>query len=154
MYYVAYSFVKDCFLAEEIMHDAFIKAYKKIDTFCGDVSFGAWLKRIVINTSLDRLKARKLETVALNEHIITTQEDYDFWEVENQSVTVDQVKQAIDELPDKYRYPIHLFLVEGYDHNEISEILGITSVASRTLVYRAKKKLQNQFNVSKDGTEY
>lgn len=154
MYYVAYRFFKDSFLAEEAMQESFIKAFSKLDQFTGDVTFGAWLKRIVINKSIDMLKARKLNTTAINEQIMATPEEYENWEIENDRATAEEVKKAIDNLPEKYRYPIHLFLLEGYDHNEISEILGITSVSSRTLVHRGKKRLQEQLKHLKDGTGY
>ena len=151
MYFVAYRFFKDPFLAEEAMQESFIKAFAKLNQFTGDVTFGAWLKRIVINKSIDMLKARKLETTALNEQIMGTPDEFENWEVED-STTADEVKRAIDNLPEKYKYPIHLFLLEGYDHNEISEILNITPVSSRTLVHRGKKRLQEQLKHLKYGT--
>ena len=154
MYYVALRFFKDPFLAEEAMQESFIKAFSKLDQFTGDVTFGAWLKRIVINKSIDMLKARKLDTTAINEQILATPEEFENWDIENNSTTAEEVKLAIDSLPEKYRYPIHLFLIEGYDHNEISEILKITPVSSRTLVHRAKKRLQTQLAHLKDGTGY
>ncbi len=153
MYFVAYRFFKDSFLAEEAMQESFIKAFSKLDQFTGDVTFGAWLKRIVINKSIDMLKARKLETTALNEQIMGTPDEFENWEVED-TTTADEVKKAIENLPEKYKYPIHLFLLEGYDHNEISEILDITPVSSRTLVHRGKKRLQEQLKHLKHGTGY
>lgn len=153
MYFVAYRFFNDEFLAEEAMQESFIKAFTRLDQFTGDVTFGAWLKRIVINKSIDMLKARKLETTALNEQVIGTVEEFDNWEVTD-NTTVEEVKKAIDSLPEKYRYPIHLFLLEGFDHNEISEVLNITAVSSRTLVHRGKKRLQEQLKHLRNGTGY
>lgn len=151
MYFVAYRFFNNEFLAEEAMQESFIKAFTRLDQFTGDVTFGAWLKRIVINKSIDMLKARKLETTALNEQIMGTPDEFDDWEVTD-NTTVDEIKQAIDNLPEKYRYPIHLFLIEGFDHNEISEVLNITAVSSRTLVHRGKKRLQEQLKHLRNGT--
>jgi len=151
MYFVALRFFKDSFLAEEAMQESFIKAFTKLDQFTGDVTFGAWLKRIVINRSIDMLKARKLETIALNEQIMGTPDEFNNWEVED-NTTVDEIKSAIDSLPDKYKFPVHLFLLEGYDHNEISEVLNITPVSSRTLVHRGKKRLQEQLKHLRYGT--
>ena len=111
-------------------------------------------KRIVINKCLDMIKARKLETVAINEQILSVVEDDDSgWHVADH-VTLDHVKAAIDELPERYKYAVQLFLVEGYDHEEVSEILNITPVASRTLVHRGKKKLQDLLKDIYDGTGY
>ncbi|WBL23166.1 RNA polymerase sigma factor [Zunongwangia sp. HRR-M8] len=144
MYYVAFRFMNDTQEAEDAMQEAFIKAFAKLHQFTGEVTFGAWLKRIVINKCLDKLKAKKLELVAMNEHILGKTDEED-WHV-NDGITVEDIKQAISELPEKYRYPLMLFLVEGYDHEEISEILNITQVASRTLVHRGKKKLQEKIS--------
>jgi len=152
MYYVAYRFLKDAAAAEDAMQEGFINAFTKLHQFTGEVTFGAWLKRIVINKSLDMIKARKAETVTLNEEITgeLLDDDEDDWRVDD-GTTLEVVKQAIAGLPEKYRYPIQLFLVEGYDHQEISEILQITEVASRTLVHRGKKKLQEQLKTQDYG---
>lgn len=153
MYYVALRFLKDPFEAEEAMQESFIKAFTKLHQFTGDVTFGAWLKRIVINKSIDMLKAKKMNMVAINEQVLATVEEQNDWSVSD-SVTVDEVKRAIESLPEKYKYAVMLFLIEGYDHQEISEILDITPVASRTLVHRGKKQLQEQLKHLKDGTRY
>nr|WP_244299560.1 sigma-70 family RNA polymerase sigma factor [Aquimarina algiphila] len=153
MYYVALRFLKDPFEAEEAMQESFIKAFTRLHQFTGDVTFGAWLKRIVINKSIDMLKAKKMNMVAINEQVMTTVEEQNDWSVSD-SVTVDEVKKAIEKLPEKYRYAVMLFLIEGYDHNEISEVLDITPVSSRTLVHRGKKQLQEQLKHLKDGTRY
>ncbi|MFD1095205.1 RNA polymerase sigma factor [Salegentibacter chungangensis] len=153
MYYVALRFMKDSFEAEDAMQEAFIKAFEKIHQFTGEVTFGAWLKRIVINRCIDKLKAKKLELVALNEQVLGTVEEDENWQIDD-GIGIEQVKKAIGQLPEKYEYPLMLFLVEGYDHEEISEILNITQVASRTLVHRGKKKLQEELKAQKNGTGY
>lgn len=153
MYYIALRFLKDSFEAEEAMQESFIKAFAKLHQFTGDVTFGAWLKRIVINKSIDMLKAKKMNMVAINEQVMATVEEHNDWSVSD-TVTVDEVKKAIEELPEKYKYAVMLFLIEGYDHNEISEILDITPVSSRTLVHRGKKRLQEQLKHLRDGTGY
>ena len=145
MYGVAMRFLKNPDDAEDIVQEAFIKAFQRIHQFKGDVSFGAWLKRIVINGSIDFLKSKHQATVELNEKHLQTSEDQD-WIVED-TISIEQVKDAIEGLPDKYRYVVQLFLVEGFDHEEISEILGITNSASRTRLLRGKiylkEKLKN-----------
>ncbi len=153
MYYVALRFLKDSFEAEEAMQESFIKAFARLHQFTGDVTFGAWLKRIVINKSIDMLKAKKMNMVAINEQVMATVEEQDDWSVAD-SVTVQEIKNAIEQLPEKYRYAVMLFLIEGYDHNEISEILDITPVSSRTLVHRGKKRLQEELKHLRDGTRY
>ena len=153
MYYVALRFMKDTMEAEDAMQEAFIKAFSKLHQFNGEVTFGAWLKKIVINKCLDKLKARKMELVAINEQTLGTVEEENDWQIDD-GIGIEEVKLKMQELPEKYRYPLILFLVEGYDHEEISEILDITQVASRTLVHRGKKKLQEELKYLNHGTGY
>lgn len=154
MYHVAFRFLKNSFEAEEAMHEGFINAFAKLHQFTGEVTFGAWLKRIVINKSLDMIKAKKAIIIPLNEEVMGKVEDDDeSWHV-GDDVTIDHVKNVITELPEKYKFPLMLFLIEGYDHQEISEILKITEVASRTLVHRGKKQLKEQLKTLSYGTGY
>lgn len=155
MYYVALRYMKNSHDAEEAMQEGFINAFTKLHQFTGEVTFGAWLKRIVINKCLDMIKARKLETVAINEQVMAVVEDDtdDGWNVAD-NITIEHVKNAIEKLPERYKYAVQLFLVEGYDHEEVSEILNITPVASRTLVHRGKKKLQDELKHLYNGTGY
>ena len=154
MYYVAFRFLKDAYEAEGAMHEGFINAFSKLHQFTGEVTFGAWLKRIVINKSLDMIKAKRATLIPLNEEVLVkVDDDPQDWNTHD-GVTVAQVKESITALPEKYEYPLTLFLIEGYDHQEISEILEITEVASRTLVHRGKKKLQEQLKTLNYGTGY
>ncbi len=153
MYYVALRFMKDSMEAEDAMQEAFVKAFAKLHQFNGEVTFGAWLKRIVINKCLDKLKAKKMELVAINEQTLGTVEEENNWQIED-GIGIDLVKEKMEDLPEKYKYPLMLYLIEGYDHEEISEILNITQVASRTLVHRGKKKLQEELKTFSNGTGY
>ena len=155
MFLVANRFLRNTQEAEDAMQEAFISAFLKLKQFQGEVSFGAWLKKIVINKCLDKLKARKLEYVALNENVITKVDDEktESWEVD-ENTGIKEVTRALENLPEKYKYPLMLFLMEGYDHEEISEILNITQVASRTLIHRGKKKLMEELKIYKNGTRY
>ncbi|MDO6597656.1 RNA polymerase sigma factor [Oceanihabitans sp. 2_MG-2023] len=155
MYIVANRFVKDAAEAEDVVQEAFIKAFSKLHQYKAEVTFGAWLKRIVVNKSIDYLKSKKQQVVALEEvhlKVIDTPNN-DEWLVDD-TITVAEVKNAIDTLPEKYRYVLTLFLMEGYDHQEISEILDISQVASRTQLSRGKQKLQELLKHKKDGTRY
>jgi RNA polymerase sigma-70 factor (ECF subfamily) len=136
MYCVAMRFVKNTADAEDITQEAFIRAFRKMDQFEGNVTFGAWLKRIVVNGCIDFLKARKQHFVELEEHRLTLAEEPD-WNVD-QDVQVAEVKAAIEALPEKYRYVVQLYLVEGYDHAEISEILEFKETTSRSRLMRGK----------------
>ena len=152
MFVIAQRYIKDIAAAEDAMQDAFIKAFSKLNQYKGDVTFGAWLKRIVINTCLDAIKARKMELYPVNEEVMSLVEEDD-WVVADE-VTVTEVHKAISKLKDPYKVVVQLFLLEGYDHNEISEILGISESASRTNLYRGKKQLQEQLKHLHYGTGY
>lgn len=152
MFLVAHRYVKDRFLAEDVMQDAFIKAFKNIDKYKNEVAFGAWLKRIVINQSIDQLKKNKLELVSINEEVISKPDEED-WKVEN-DVSVDRIVEEINKLKEKYRLVLTLYLLEGYDHLEISEILKITATTSRTHLLRGKKLLKEQLKNTSYAARY
>ncbi|CAM1367171.1 RNA polymerase sigma-70 factor, ECF subfamily [Tenacibaculum sediminilitoris] len=144
MYTVALRYVKDSYTAEDVMQEAFIKAFKNIDSYKEEVTFGAWLKRIVINQSIDYLKKRKLELISLNEETTTlVDDDYDNWNVAS-TISYQDIVNCIQQLKEKYRVVLTLFLLEGYDHGEISQILGISEVSSRTHLLRGKRQVQEQ----------
>ncbi|GAB4507835.1 MAG: hypothetical protein Tsb004_03960 [Allomuricauda sp.] len=150
MFCVAMRFLKNSDDAEDVLQDSFIKAFQRIEQFKGDVTFGAWLKRIVVNGSIDFLKSKHQRTVELNENYMQVAADDD-WSVE-EGISMDQVKEAIDELAPKYKYVVQLFLVEGYDHSEISEILDITETTSRTRLLRGKAQLKEKLKDLAYGT--
>lgn len=139
MYNTALRIVSDPDDAEDVMQEAFLKAFEKLDTFRGKVSFGAWLKRIVINKALDFLKLKKsavsIEELGDDIKLVEEVEEPDL------KCEPEQVRKAINTLPDGYRIVLSLFLLEGYDHEEISEIMNISNATSRTQYHRAKKKL-------------
>lgn len=147
MFAVAMRFVKDSMEAEDIVQEAFIRAFTKLHQYKAEVTFGAWLKRIVVNKAIDHLKSKKQHMQNLEEvHLKVVDENYeDEWLVED-TISIEDVKEAIAKLPDKYRYVVMLFLVEGYDHQEISEILKISEVASRTQLSRGKSKFERTVN--------
>ncbi len=153
MFVIAQRYLKDTAAAEDAMQEAFIKAFQKLSQFKGDVTFGAWLKRIVINTCLDYIKARKLETESLNDEVFTIVEENEDWSVSDET-SASEILAAIEELPSNYKTAIKLFLLEGYDHQEISEILQISENASRTYLHRGKTKLKEKLKHLRYGTGY
>ncbi|MDX6745835.1 RNA polymerase sigma factor [Polaribacter sp. PL03] len=152
MLLVANRYVKDRFLAEDVMQDAFIKAFKNIDSYKNEVAFGAWLKKIVINQSIDQLKKNKLELVSINEEVVAIEEEDD-WSVES-TILVDEIVAEIYNLKEKYRLVLTLYLLEGYDHQEISEILNITENTSRTQLLRGKNVLKEQLKDTSYAARY
>ncbi|MEL4307805.1 RNA polymerase sigma factor [Joostella sp. CR20] len=140
MFCVAMRYVKNTDDAQDVMQEAFIKAFQKLNQFKAEVTFGAWLKRIVINKCLDFLKSKHQEVVAINENMSLLKDD-DTWEI-NETIDVAVIKNVIETLSDKYKYVLMLYLIEGYDHDEISQILGINNATSRTNLLRGKQKLK------------
>jgi RNA polymerase sigma factor (sigma-70 family) len=126
--------------AEDALQDAFVSAFRNLSNYRGDAAFGAWLKRIVVNEAINVLKKRRHE-------LIPDDEDWDIAEVEQgeeyrEELTVDRVKKAIAALPDGYRTVLSLYLLEGYDHQEIAEIMNISESTSKSQLNRAKAKLR------------
>lgn len=147
MYNTSLRIVSNTMEAEDIMQEAFLSAFEKINTYSGTVSFGAWLKKIVINRSLDALNKQKaifedIDTHHELKHIPDDKENG--WD---NTLKIEEVREAIKDLPDGYRIILSLYLLEGYDHDEISEILNISSSTSRSQLSRAKQKLLNKIKV-------
>ena len=113
-----------------------------IDKYKNEVAFGAWLKRIVINQSIDEIKKKKLELIAFNEEVFKIENEND-WQIESTS-SIDEIVSIINQLKDKYRLVLTMYLLEGFDHQEISEILKITETTSRTHLLRGKRLLKEQ----------
>ena len=125
--------------AEDAMQEAFIAAFKQLGTFRGEVTFGSWLKRIVVNRSIDLLRKRKIQYDDLSKLSDSIEEQT---EQHYEEITPEMIKKAIAGLQDNYRIVLSLFLLEGYDHDEIAEILKISNGSSRIIYHRAKDKLK------------
>ena len=139
MYNVAVRIVNHNGEAEDVLQDAFLDAFQKIHDFRQTSTFGAWLKQIVINRALNQLRNRKVQLVDIDESFdISDEETYD---EESLNYDIQRVQHAIQQLPDGFRTVICLYLLEGYDHEEIAEVLGIAESTSRTQYIRAKKRL-------------
>ncbi|WP_461638443.1 RNA polymerase sigma factor [Labilibaculum euxinus] len=141
MYNSSLRIVKDVAEAEDIMQESFLAAFRNIKKYKGEVSFGAWLKRIVVNRSLDSLKKKKLELFPIDNELYKLSEEEDNHNLEYSEEQIAILKKGIDLLPTGYRIILNLYLIEGYDHEEIGSILNITSSTSRSQFLRAKKKL-------------
>lgn len=142
MFNTAYRIVSNYSEAEDIMQEAFLKAFQKLGIYKGEVSFGAWLKRIVVNQSLDYLRKRKIEFIPIEDDLEFKQEDEtdNSWEIQEKIKYLEVIKE-IYRLPEGYRITLTLYLLEGYDHDEISEIMKISPSTSRSQLMRAKKRL-------------
>lgn len=126
--------------AEDVLQEAFISAFRNLESYRGDASFGSWIKKIVINKAINLLKKRKLEAMPEDGEFDLPAEEND--QEYMPELSVDKVKQTIQQLPDGYRSVLSLYLLEGYDHQEIGEIMGITESTSKSQLNRAKNKLK------------
>ena len=128
--------------AEDVLQESFIDVFRKLDSFRAESSLGAWIKRIVINHCLNVFKKRRIKFDEISEHAdnIPAEENEDHDEVVYE---VRKVKEGIMKLPDGYRQVLTLYLIEGYDHAEIADILGIQETGSKSQFSRAKAKLRD-----------
>lgn len=152
MYNVVCRYVKDSEDAKDVMQEGFLKAFLNMDTYQTNSSFGAWLKRIMINQSIDYLKKKRLELVNESvEHIqLVDSEDWNF----SVEITKAQILDAIETLSEHHKLVVKLYLLEGYDHEEISEILDIPMKTSRTHLRRGRLKLQDVLKTKRYGARY
>lgn len=142
MFCIAKRYVKDSFTAEDVMQDAFIKVFKNINTFKGEVTIGAWIKKIVINQCIDYLKKKKIELISIEEKELQLADSSD-WTI-NEEVDITTITKTINSLPEKYKVILNLYLIEGFDHKEIAQVLNITEVNSRSQLMRGKNKLKSE----------
>ncbi len=141
MYNVAFRIVKNEEDAQDVLQNAFIEVFRNLEGFKYESTPGAWIKRIVVNKALTFLKRKKrMDFSMLTEEKTQYQDDDDF--VVPDSIKFELIKSAINDLPDGYRTVLVLYLLEGYDHKEIGQILGISEMTSKSQYSRAKKKLR------------
>ncbi|WP_262245473.1 RNA polymerase sigma factor [Parapedobacter soli] len=138
MYNTALRIVQDEAEAADVLQEAFIDAFSRLDSFRQESTFGLWMKQIVVNKSISTLRKRKLDFQSLDESDEPVEEEESENDVELQ---VAAIKQAIGRLPEGYRLVLTLYLLEGYDHEEIAHILRISEATSRSQYLRGKRKL-------------
>lgn len=142
MYHTVIRMVPNAMDAEDIVQDSFVKVFQKLHTFKGESTLGAWIKRITINNALNHI--RKQKRVSFLD--ISSQPEFPAPEAEPTKLPVDlkRIHQAIKTLPDGCRVIFNLRLLEGYQHKEIANIMGITESTSKTQYRRAKLLLQKE----------
>lgn len=138
---IAFRVLGDIAEAEDILQESFLDAFNKIKDFRQETTFGLWLKQIVVSKSINLLRKRRIQWAELEDGMLENIADEELDDDEDIQFKVAQVKEAIKELPEGYRMVLSLYLLEGYDHEEISQILKITENTSRTQFLRAKRKL-------------
>jgi RNA polymerase sigma factor (sigma-70 family) len=156
MYNTSLRIVNDPMEAEDIMQESFLSAFEKIGCYSGTVSFGAWLKKIVQNRSLDfirkesRIIYEDIESLPASEVVYIENQ----CEAEEHDPRINILMNIIQLLPEKYRNIISLYLFEGYDQEEISEILSITGNTARSQFTRAKHMIRREFESAGTGLAF
>lgn len=139
MFNVCYRMMNNREEAEDMLQDAFTQAFIKLESYRYESKFGAWLKRIVINTCINSINKRKVE-LAYCENIYRhdSMEEQDETEIQ---FTVASITKAMEKLPEGGRMVFSLYLLEGYDHSEISQIMNISESTSKSQFMRAKRRI-------------
>ena len=146
MYNVAIRIVIDAHYAEDIMQESFLKAFSKFSDYRQEVAFGAWLKRIVINHSIDfSKKKKKFPLQDIETTLIPVQEDSGYADAEDFSrIKAAKIMEAMQTIRPAYQLILNLHFIEGYDQEEISQILGINYSNCRTTLSRARESLRKR----------
>ena len=129
--------VADVMDAEELMQEAFLSAFQQMEKLGAPQAFGSWIKQIAVRKAIDYLRLKSLVWESITGDIPTN----DDWEEET---NIEQILETMKQLPDGYRVILSLYLLEGYDHEEIAEILQISASTSRSQYTRAKAKLKEK----------
>lgn len=146
MFNVCYRMMNQREEAEDMLQEAFVQAFQKLDTFRNESAFGTWLKTIVVHTCINALNKRKVELRFTDDlQSFETAEE----EPEEALYTTENILEAMQQLPEGGRLVFSLYLLEGYDHGEIAQILGITESTSKTQYMRAKRRVYEIMKQSK-----
>jgi len=141
MYNTSLRIVNNSSDAEDVLQEAFMDAFRYLNDFNYKSTFGAWLKRIVINKSINILRKHKADLVDIDKASVQEMPNDEVLDEEQIQFKVAEVKKAITMLPNGYRTVLTLYLFEGYDHEEIADIMRISQSTVRTQYHRAKQKL-------------
>lgn len=139
MYNTLIRIVRDGEAAKDLLQEAFVRAFKNLETLTNDVAFAGWLKRIVVNTGLEYVRKKKYVFEDIDDQRDDLEADEPIGEVDVQAI-----HRAVKELPDGCRTVLSLHVFEGYKHSEIAAELGIAESTSKTQYRHAKKLLKNK----------
>lgn len=144
MYNTVLRMVRNPHDAEDLLQAAFVDIFTKMNSFRYECTIGAWMKRVVINKTINFLKSRRMHFTELSasesENMVDERDCQDMTYVQ---FSVQNVTKAIEALPDGYRTVFSLYALEGYDHEEIGSILGISASTSKSQYSRAKAKIRS-----------
>ena len=130
--------------AKDVLQESFIKAFSSLDQLNNHKGFAGWLKKIVVNKAINHIKRKRANWLLFVEHQSTPFEEET--STEDFEISLKKARKALMLLPDGYRAVLTLYLIEGYDHQEIAQILGISVSTSLTQYKRGKEKLKALIN--------
>ena len=152
MFNVCYRLMNNREEAEDMLQEAFTQAFIKLDSFRYESGFGAWLKRITINSCINAKNKRKVELTFIDDMHHLDQPVLQENDDEQVLLTVAGITKAMEKLPEGGRIIFSLYLLEGYDHGEISQILNIAESTSKSQFMRAKRRIIEILNEQKTGS--
>jgi RNA polymerase sigma-70 factor (ECF subfamily) len=141
MFNICYRMMNDKSYAEDMLQESFSEAFRRLDSFRHESTFGAWLKMIVINRCINEIKRKKAQLEFFDD-MSPFEEDEDRPDDYETGLSADKIRKALESLPKGSRMIFSLYLLEGYDHQEISEILNISESNSKTQYMRAKQRIK------------
>jgi len=147
LFSVCLKYSKNYAEAEDNLQDAFVTIFKKIEQYKNKGSFEGWLKRITINTALQRYRHQNVFEI-INEESI---EDENITIEDDDDISIDYLLKIIQELPDRYRLVFNLYVLDGYSHSDIAELLKITAGTSKSNLARARQILKTKITDYKMG---
>ncbi len=132
--------------AEDMLQESMAEAFNKLHTYRYESAYGAWLKRIVVNKCINEINRKKADLRFLDDMSFFNNktEDDDL----NVGLSINNVQKAMESLPEGNRIIFSLYLLEGYDHREISQILNISESNSKTQYMRAKRKIKEIISIN------
>lgn len=130
--------------AEDNLQDAFLTIFKKIEQYKNKGSFEGWLKRVTINTVLQQYRSEKVFEI-VNENIIDDVE----LDIDDESLSINYLLKIIQELPDRYRLVFNLYVLDGYSHKDIADMLDINIGTSKSNLARARHILKQTIETDK-----
>ena len=146
MYNTCFRIVDNKLDAEDILQESFASAFCNLEKFKGEVSFGAWLKQIVINKSINFVRNRK-NWLVITDNLPETEDELDDIDVSEDNtinnILPEMIFEAIKSLPEKAKIVFSLYLLEGYQHKDISRMMDISESTSKSQYQRARKLLQD-----------
>ncbi len=140
---VCRQYLKNNALAEEVMLSGFLKVFTHLNSFKFEGSFEGWIRRIMVNESISQLRKEKKLQFKEEEVLENSLDLVAYIETE---IEVNEIQKLIDQLPSGYKAVFVLYVVEGYKHSEISEMLEISEGTSKSQLFKARKMLQNHIN--------